>query len=280
MKHYRPTTPGRRKMTGIDFSILTKKRPEKGLLVSLKKHNGRNNTGRITVRHRGGGVKQKYRMIDFKSGQDKLGIPAKVISLEYDPYRTSFISLIEYPDGEKRYILAPHDLKVGDEIICDEKTETKTGNRMKLKNILVGTPVYGVELSPGKGAQFVRSAGNSAQVAAKEGGLVNLIMPSTEMRKVPGECFASIGSLSKSEHNLVNLGKAGRKRYMGIRPSVRGKAMNPCDHPHGGGEGNTTIGLRYPKTPWGKRALGVKTRKRRKYSDKFIVRRRKKKRKK
>lgn len=267
-------------MTGIDFSVLTKKKPEKGLLVLLKKKSGRNNTGRITVRHQGGGVKQKYRMIDFSSGQDRLDIPAKIISLEYDPCRTSFIALVQYPNGEKRYILAPQELKAGDEIICGEKTEAKPGNRMKLKNILVGTPVYNIEAMPGRGGQLVRSAGASAYVSAKEGKYVSLIMPSTEIRKMFGECFASIGSLSNQEHGFVNLGKAGRKRYMGIRPSVRGKAMNPCDHPHGGGEGNTTIGLKYPKTPWGKKALGVKTRKRRKYSDKFIIRRRKKKHKK
>ncbi len=280
MKFYRPTTPSRRKMTGIDFGILTKNKPEKSLIFPLKKKSGRNNQGRITVRHRGGGAKKKYRLIDFSSGQDKLGVPAKVLSLEYDPCRTSFIALIQYSGEEKRYILAPQELKVGDEIICQEKAEFKPGNRMKLKNIIVGTPAYNIELTPGRGGQMVRSAGVCAKVLAREGGYVNLVLPSTEIRRGSEECFASIGSLSKPEHAFVNLGKAGRSRHLGIRPAVRGKAMNPCDHPHGGGEGNTTIGLKYPKTPWGKPARGVKTRKRKKHSDKLIIRRRKKKRKK
>ncbi len=264
-------------MTGIDYGILTKKKPEKSLIFALKKRSGRNNQGRITVRHKGGGAKKKYRLIDFSSGQDKLGAPAKILSLEYDPCRTSFIGLVQYPDGEKRYILSPQDLKMGDEIICNETAEFKTGNRMKLKNIIVGTPVYNIELVPGRGGQLVRSAGVCARVLAKEGGYVNLAMPSTEVRKISEECFASIGSLSNPERTFVNLGKAGRKRHLGIRPTVRGSAMNPCDHPHGGGEGRTSIGLKHPKTPWGKPALGVKTRKRKKYSNRFIVSRRKKK---
>ena len=279
MKVYKPTTPGRRKMTGSDFGVLTKKEPEKSLILPLKKKGGRSK-GRITVRHRGGGAKKKYRIIDFSSGQDKLGISVKVLSLEYDPCRTSFIGLVQYPDGEKRYILAPQDLKVGDEIVCKEKAEFKAGNRMKLKNIIIGMSVYNIELIPGKGGQIVRSAGVCAKILAREGGYVNLVLPSTEIRKVPEECFASIGSLSRPEHTFVNLGKAGKKRYLGIRPHVRGSAMNPRDHPHGGGEGRTSIGLKHPKTPWGKPALGVKTRKKRKYSNKFVVRRRKKKKKK
>ena len=276
MKFYKPTTPGRRKMTGSDFSVLTKKEPEKSLILPLKKKSGRSK-GRITVRHRGGGAKKKYRIIDFASGQDKLNISAKVLSLEYDPCRTSFIALVQYPDGEKRYILAPQGLKTRDEIVCKEKGEFKPGNRMKLKNIIVGTSVYNIELNPNKGGQIVRSAGVCAKILAREGGYVNLSLPSTEIRKVSEECFASIGSLSRSEHAFVNLGKAGRKRHLGIRPQVRGSAMNPCDHPHGGGEGRTSIGLKHPKTPWGKPALGVKTRKKKKYSNRFIVRRRRKK---
>jgi len=267
-------------MTGINYSILTKKEPEKSLTFHLKKKSGRNNRGRITVRHKGGGAKQKYRLLDFNSGQDKLGLPAKVLSLEYDPCRTSFIALVQYSDGEKRYILAPQDLKVGEEIICKDTAEFKPGNRMRLKNIIVGTPVYNIELAPGKGGQLVRSAGICARVLAKEGGYVNLSLPSSEVRKVLEDCFASIGSLSNPEHAFVNLGKAGRTRHLGIRPSVRGTAMNPCDHPHGGGEGRTTIGLKHPKTPWGKPALGVKTRKKKKYSDRLIISRRKKKHKK
>ncbi len=267
-------------MTGIDYRILTKKEPEKNLVFIMKKKSGRNNQGRITVRHRGGGVKRKYRIIDFYSGRDKLNVPAKVLSLEYDPCRTCFLALIQYPDGEKRYILAPQELKVGDEIVCAETADFKPGNRMKLKNILVGTPVYNIELSPGRGGQLVRSAGICAKILAKEGGYVTLSLPSTEIRKVPEECFASIGSLSNPEHAFVNLGKAGRSRHLGIRPTVRGTAMNPCDHPHGGGEGRTTIGLKHQKTPWGKTAYGVKTRKRKKYSNKFIIKRRKRKHKK
>ncbi len=259
--------------------ILTKKKPEKGLLLSLKKKAGRNKSGRITVRHHGGGAKRLYRIVDF--GQEKIDIPAKVIALEYDPYRTAFIALLEYENGEKRYRLAAHKMKIGDKIITSEKTEIKPGNRMKLKNIPVGTMVYNIELKPGKGGQIVRSAGTAAKVLAQEetekGGYVNLKMPSTEIRTVLGECYATIGSVSYPEWRYKVIGKAGSNRLRGIRPSVRGKAMNPVDHPHGGGEGRTSIGLKYPKTPWGKHALGVKTRKKKKKSSKYILHRRKKK---
>ena len=258
-------------------SILTKKEPERRWLLALKSKAGRTASGRITVRHRGGGVKRLYRVADF--GQDKLGVVGKVIALEYDPYRTAYLALVEYQDGdrrdksllpphsttvglgEKRYILAPYQLNVGDEIICNEAAEIKIGNRMKLKNIPVGTQVYNIELEPGKGGKMARSAGSTAKVLAREAGLTHLAMPSGEIRKVPQECFASIGQVSRPEHRFITIGKAGRVRLKGRRPQVRGTAMNPCDHPHGGGEGKTPIGLKYPKTPWGKPALGVKTRK-------------------
>jgi len=276
MKVYKPTTAGRRQMTGIDYSkILTKKEPEKALILALKKKAGRASSGRITVRHRGGGVKKLYRMID--AGQSKIDIPAKVIALEYDPYRTAFIALVQYQDGEKKYILAPQDLKVRDEIIISEKASLTVGNRMKLKNIPVGTMVYNIELEPGRGGKLIRTAGAAAKVLAQESGFTHLEMPSSEIRKVRDECFASIGMVSNPEHSFVVLGKAGRKRLMGWRPAVRGTAMNPPDHPHGGGEGKTPIGLKYPKTPWGKSARGVKTRKRGKWTDKYIISRRKKK---
>jgi len=255
-------------------SILTKKEPERRLLFPLKKKAGRGRTGRITIRHRGGGVKRLYRFIDF--GQAKLGIPGKVIALEYDPFRTAFIALIEYEDGEKRYILAPKDLKIGAEIICAEKTEIKIGNRMKLKNIPVGSQIYNVELEPGKEGKIIRSAGTSAKVIAQEEEFTHLEMPSGEIRKVSKECFGSVGQVSHPEKRFEKIGKAGRRRLKGWRPSVRGAAMNPPDHPHGGGEGKTPIGFRHPKTPWGKPARGVKTRKR-KWTDKFIIKRRKKK---
>lgn len=278
MKIFKPTTPGRRQMTGIDYKKVlttTKSEPYKPLVLPLKKKAGRS-SGRITVRHQGGGHKKKYRIIDFK--QDKFNIPAKVETIEYDPNRATFISLIKYHDGEKRYILAPQDLKVGDEIITSENSPLKPGNRTALKNILVGTFVHNIELYPGRGGKIARSAGNYAQVTAHEGRYTHLILPSTEVRMVLENCMASIGSLSNPEHRFVVLGKAGRTRWLGIRPTVRGSAMNPCDHPHGGGEGRAPIGLRRgPKTPWGKQAYGVKTRKRKKYSDKFIIRRRKKK---
>jgi large subunit ribosomal protein L2 len=253
-------------------TLLTKKEPEKRLLLAFKKRAGRARTGRITVRHRGGGVKRLYRIVDF--GQEKLGIPGKVIAVEYDPYRTAFIALVEYQDGEKRYILAAHDLKVGDEIICAEKTEIKIGNRMKLKNIPVGTQVYNIELEPGRGGKIVKAAGTSAKVLAQEEKFTHLEMPSGEIRKVSQECFASIGQVSHPEKKFEKIGKAGRRRLKGWRPTVRGTAMNPPSHPHGGGEGRAPIGLKYPKTPWGKPALGVKTRKRR-WTDKYIIKRRK-----
>lgn len=252
--------------------LLTKKEPEKRLLLPLKKRAGRGVSGRITVRHRGGGVKRLYRIVDF--GEEKLGMVGKVIAIEYDPNRTAFLALVEYQDKEKRYLLAPKDLKVGDEIFCSEKTEIKIGNRMKLKNIPVGTQVYNIELEPGKGGKLVRSAGTSAKVMAQEEGFTHLEMPSKEIRKVSNQCFASIGQVSHPEKKFEKIGKAGRRRLKGWRPTVRGSAMNPPDHPHGGGEGKTPIGLKHPKTPWGKPALGVKTRKR-KWTDKFIIKRRK-----
>jgi len=251
--------------------LLTKKKPEKKLLLPLKKMGGRASSGRITVRHRGGGAKRLYRITDF--GQEKLGIPGKIIALEYDPNRTAFLVLVEYQDKEKRYILAPKDLKIGDEIICAEKTEIKPGNRMKLKNIPVGTQVYNVELEPGKGGRLARGAGTSVAVIAQEEKFTHLEMPSKEIRKIYGDCFASIGQVSNPEHRFEEIGKAGRVRLKGKRPTVRGTAMNPCDHPHGGGEGRTPRGMKYPKTPWGKHALGVKTRKK-KWTDKLIISRR------
>jgi large subunit ribosomal protein L2 len=254
--------------------ILTKKKPEKGLLLTLKRRAGRARSGRITVRHKGGGVKRRYRLVDF--GQEKLGIKAKVLSLEYDPYRTAFIMLLEYEDNEKRYRLAPNGIKVGSELICDNKAEIKIGNRTQLKDIPVGVMVYNIELIPGKGGKIARSAGNSVKVLAQEGKYTHLQMPSGEIRMAPQDCYATIGMVSHSEWKYETIGKAGRVRLKGKRPTVRGSAMNPCDHPHGGGEGRTPIGLKYPKTPWGKHALGVKTRKKR-WTNKYIIQRRKKK---
>lgn len=278
MRIYRPITPARRGMTKTDDSQLTKKvRPFKKLLKTKKSKAGRSREGKITVRHRGGGHKRKYRIIDFNR-TDKMGIPAKVQSIEYDPNRSTYIALVIYNDGEKRYNLAPQGLKKDDEIIADEKTSLKPGNRMLLKNIPIGTFVYNIELIPGQGGKIVRSAGESAQVMAIEGGYAQLTLPSGEVRMVLEKTMASIGVLSKPEHVFVKLGKAGRKRWLGIRPTVRGSAMVPADHPHGGGEGRAPIGLKKgPKTPWGKKAFGVKTRKRKKYSDKFIIKRRRKK---
>jgi len=264
----------KKKSTIKPYRLITKKKPEKNLLLALKKRAGRSRNGRITVRHQGGGVKKLYRIIDF--GEEMLNIPAKVIAIEYDPYRTAFICLLEYPDKSRKYQLLAHNLKVGDEIICAEKAELKTGNRMKLKNIPVGTAVYNIELEPNRGGKLVRSAGSSAKVLAQEGGYTHLVFPSSEVRKVPFECFASIGQVSFPEHKFVNIGKAGNARRKGTRPSVRGSAMNPCDHPHGGGEGRTSIGLKHPKTPWGKIAMGVKTRGK-KWTQKYIIQRRKKK---
>lgn len=254
------------------YSLLTKKKPEKRLLKFFKKRAGRARTGRITVRYRGGGAKRLYRIVDF--GQEKIGILAKVIALEYDPYRTAYIMLLEYPDGERRYQIAPQDLKVGDEIICAEKAEIKIGNRMKLKNMPIGTQVYNIELSPGQGGKIVRGAGTAAKVIAQEENFTHLEMPSGEIRKFSQECFASIGQVSHPEHRYEIIGKAGRARWRGRRPRVRGAAMIPPAHPHGGGEGKAPIGLKHPKTPWGKPALGVRTRKR-KRTDKFIIKRRK-----
>jgi large subunit ribosomal protein L2 len=276
MKVYKPTTAARRGMTGIDFSKLTKKDPEKSLLISIKRNVGRSNSsGRITVRHKGGGVKKYYRIIEFS--QTKMDMPAKVVALEYDPNRTAFIALIEYTDKTKQYIIASHELKVGDEIIFSASAPMRTGNRTQLKNIPVGTPVYNVELEPGRGGKIVRSAGSSAQVLAHDGIYTNLKMPSTEIRRFLGECFASIGMVSNPENRFYRIGKAGKSRMKGRRPHVRGSAMNPVDHPHGGGEGRQPIGLKHPKTPWGKPALGVKTRNRKKWSNKLIIQRRKKK---
>lgn len=253
-------------------NILTKKEPHKPLTIGKKEKAGRSK-GKITVRHRGGGVKKKYRIIDFYY-IDKLNVPAKVESIEYDPNRTAFIALICYKDGERRYIIAPEGIKPGDEIITKEKAPLKTGNRMKLKNIPAGYPVYNIELTPGSGAKLIRSAGSFAQVLSQEGDYTVLQMPSREIRKIPSECFATIGQVSNIEHNKEIIGKAGRKRKKGIRPTVRGKAMNPVDHPHGGGEGRAPIGLKYPKTKWGKPAKFVRTRKKHKASDKLIIKRR------
>lgn len=275
IKSYKPTTPSRRYMKTVDFSILTEKRPEKSLLLPPKKRAGKSiSTGRITVRHRGGGSKKKYRLIDFK--RDKYNMKAKISALEYDPNRSAFIALLKYEDGEKRYIIAPHQIKVGDEIVSSkEKLEAKPGNRMPLKHMPLGSFVYDVELLPGKGAQMVRSAGNLAQFMALEGKYAQLRLPSGEIRNVLADCFATIGQVSNPDYENIEIGKAGRQRWKGIRPTVRGKAMNPVDHPHGGGEGRSPVGLVYPKTPWGKPALGVKTRKKGKASDKLIIKRRK-----
>lgn len=254
--------------------ILTKKKPEKSLLRPLKKTGGRGESGRITVRHKGGGAKRLYRVVEF--GQKKLETRARVLALEYDPNRTAFLALLEYQDGTKKYILAPQELQEGAEVLFSEKCPLSPGNRMRLKNIPIGTMVYNIELEPGKGGKLVRGAGTSAQVMAQEEKYTHLKMPSSEIRKITGECFASIGEVSYPEHRFQKLGKAGRARWKGRRPTVRGSAMTPASHPHGGGEGKAPIGLKYPKTPWGKPALGVKTRKK-KWTDKMIIQRRKKK---
>ncbi|MBE6069468.1 MAG: 50S ribosomal protein L2 [Clostridium lundense] len=272
VKTFRPTTPSRRQMTMSTFEEITTNEPEKSLLVSLSKTGGRNNTGKITVRHRGGGAKRKYRLIDFKRNKD--GIPAKVSSVEYDPNRTAFIALVVYADGEKRYIVAPHGLKVGDTIVSGSEADIKVGNCLPLKNIPVGTIVHNVELARGKGAQLVRAAGSSAQLMAKEGDYATLRLPSGEMRYVRVECRATIGTVSNLTNDIINIGKAGRTRHKGFRPTVRGSVMNPNDHPHGGGEGKSPIGHASPMTPWGKPALGYKTRKNKKYSDRLIVKKR------
>jgi large subunit ribosomal protein L2 len=277
VKKYKPTTPARRQSSVDTFSDIVAKKPQKRLTKPRKRSGGRNVTGRITVRHRGGGAKRKIRMIDFK--RDKFDIPAIVKTIEYDPNRNARIALVLYKDGEKRYIIAPDALKVGDEIIStkEKKVKINSGNTMPLKDMPEGSIIYNIELTPGKGGQLARSAGGSAQLMAIEGKYATLKLPSGEIRKVVTECLATLGTVSNSEHMNIRWGKAGRKRHLGIRPTVRGKAMNPVDHPHGGGEGRQPIGLKYPKTPWGKHALGVKTRKSKKYSDKFILKRRKKK---
>ena len=272
IKKYTPYTPSRRNMTGLDFTEITKNAPEKSLTVSLKKNSGRNNQGKITVRHHGGGSRRKYRIIDFKRNKDN--IPATVLSIEYDPNRTANIALICYADGQKAYILAPQGLKVGQKIMNGEHAEARLGNCLPLSLIPIGTEVHNVELYPGAGAQMVRSAGVAAQLMAKEGKYATLRLPSGEMRMVPIICRASIGVVGNGEHSLVNIGKAGRKRHMGIRPTVRGSVMNPNDHPHGGGEGRAPVGRPGPCTPWGKPALGLKTRSKKKASNKLIVRRR------
>ncbi len=272
IKSYKPTSPSRRQMTVTDYSDLSKVKPEKSLLEPLKKNSGRNSYGRITVRHRGGGNRRKYRIIDFKRDKDNMN--ATVQTIEYDPNRSAFIALVQYEDGEKRYILAPDGLKVGYIVSSGEEADIKPGNCLPLANIPVGTVIHAIELYPGKGAQMVRSAGNMAQLMAKEGKYALVRLPSGEMRNVPINCKASIGQVSNIDHENVNIGKAGRTRHMGIRPTVRGSVMNPCDHPHGGGEGKSPIGRPGPVTPWGKPALGYKTRKKHNRSDKFIVKRR------
>ena len=272
INHYKPTTPGRRGMTVVDYSELSKVAPERSLLAPIKKNAGRNSYGRITVRHRGGGNRRKYRIIDFK--RDKFDIPATVLTIEYDPNRTAHIALVQYEDGEKRYIVAPHGLKVGDTIVNGPNADIVAGNALPLSAIPTGTFIHNVELYPGKGAQLARAGGVMAQLMAKEGNLALLRLPSGELRNVPVVCMATIGQVGNIEHENVNIGKAGRKRHMGWRPTVRGSVMNPCDHPHGGGEGKSPIGRPGPVTPWGKPALGYKTRNKKKQSDKLIVKRR------
>ena len=272
IKTYNPYTPSRRHMTGSDFSEITTNKPEKSLTVSLKKNSGRNNQGKITVRHRGGGARRKYRLVDFKRYKDD--IPATVKTIEYDPNRTANIALICYADGQKSYILAPEGLKVGMTVLNGPNAEIRPGNCLPIANIPVGTIIHNIEMHPGKGGQLVRSAGVGAQLMAKEGAYATVRLPSGEMRMVPANCRASIGNIGNGDHNLINIGKAGRVRHMGFRPTVRGSVMNPNDHPHGGGEGKAPIGRPGPSTPWGKPALGLKTRKKNKASDKLIVRRR------
>ncbi|NMC35625.1 50S ribosomal protein L2 [Candidatus Beckwithbacteria bacterium] len=274
IRKVKPITNAQRHKSFLDTKKLSKKRPEKGLVTILKKHSGRNNMGRVTVRHQGGRQKRYYRMIDFK--RNKLNIEAKVVAIEYDPNRTANIALLIYKDGEKRYILAPEQLEVGKTVIAGETAEFNPGNALPLKNIPVGMPIHNIELRPGKGGQIIRSAGSAATIQAKEGGYANIQLPSGEIRKIREECYATIGQLSNSDWQNISLGKAGRKRHMGIRPGVRGVAMAPNAHPHGGGEGRSGVGMPSPKSPWGKKTLGKKTRKRRKYSDKLIIKRRKK----
>ena len=271
IRNYKPTTPGRRKMSTLVNEEITKSTPEKSLVVTIKKNGGRNNQVKITVRHQGGGVKKKYRIVDFK--RNKVNVPGTVASIEYDPNRTANIALINYSDGEKKYIIAPKGLKVGMEVMSGEGADIKVGNALPLMSIPVGTTVHNIELRPGKGGELARSAGSSAQILGREGKYVMIRLTSGEQRLVLGTCMATIGEVGNEDSSLVKIGKAGRKRHMGIRPTVRGSVMNPNDHPHGGGEGRAPIGRKAPVTPWGKPALGYKTRKK-KQSDKFIVRRR------
>ncbi len=272
IKTYKPTTPGHRQMSVTDYSVLSKVEPEKSLLTSLKKNSGRNSYGRITVRHRGGGNRRKYRIIDFK--RDKADMKANVLTIEYDPNRSAHIALVQYEDGEKRYIIAPNGLKVGDVIMSGPNADIKPGNALPMTNIPVGTFIHNEELHPGKGAQLARSAGIMAQLMAKEGAYALIRLPSGELRNVPVGCMATIGQVGNIDHENVKVGKAGRTRHMGIRPTVRGSVMNPVDHPHGGGEGKSPVGRPGPVTPWGKPALGYKTRAKHHRSDKFIVKRR------
>ncbi|MCW2277813.1 50S ribosomal protein L2 [Heliophilum fasciatum] len=272
VKKFKPTSPGVRQMTVADFAEITKTTPEKSLLRPLKKQAGRNNQGKLTVRHKGGGHKRMYRIIDFKRIKDN--VPAKVASIEYDPNRSAYIALLHYLDGEKRYILAPNGLKVGDQVVSGPEADIKVGNALPLKNIPVGTLVHNIEMRPGKGGQLCRSAGASAQLMAKEGEYATLRLPSGEMRMVLATCRATVGQIGRLDYENITIGKAGRKRWMGIRPTVRGVVMNPNDHPHGGGEGRSPIGRKAPVTPWGKVAIGGKTRKNKKASDKLIVKRR------
>ena len=272
IKSFKPTTPSRRQMTVVDYRGLSKVKPEKSLLESLKKTAGRNSYGRITVRHHGGGNKIKYRIIDFK--RDKVGMPAEVKTIEYDPNRTAFIALVQYEDGEKRYILAPHGLKVGDHVVSGEGADIKPGNCLPIANIPLGTMIHNIELIPGRGGQLVRSAGGAAQLMAKEGAAAQVRLPSGEVRFIKMNCKATIGQVSNIDQENQNRGKAGKTRHLGIRPTVRGSVMNPCDHPHGGGEGKAPIGRSGPVTPWGKPALGYKTRKKNHRTDKQIVKRR------
>ncbi|MFR7871228.1 MAG: 50S ribosomal protein L2 [Fenollaria timonensis] len=272
IKTYKPTTPSRRMMASPAFELITRDKPEKSLVESIKKNSGRNNTGRITSRHRGGGAKKIYRIIDFK--RNKIGVVGTVAHIEYDPNRTANIALIQYEDGDKRYILHPVGLKVGDKIEAGEHVDIKVGNALKLRDIPVGTLIHNIEMKPEKGGQLARSAGSYAQLMGKEGNYAQLRLPSGEMRVVLLDCMATIGQVGNLDHELVNMGKAGKKRLTGRRPHVRGSAMNPVDHPHGGGEGRAPIGRPSPMTPWGKPALGLKTRKKKKHSDKYIIRRR------
>ena len=272
IKKYKPTTPGRRGMTGLTFEEITKSTPEKSLTVTIKKTGGRNNTGRITTRHHGGGHKQLYRIVDFKRNKDD--VPATVSAIEYDPNRNANIALLSYADGEKRYIIAPKDLTVGQKVVSGTKTDIKVGNSCEMRNMPEGTVVHNIELKPGKGGQLARAAGASAQILAVEDKYVTIRLGSGEMRRVLSNCRATIGVVGNEDYSLINWGKAGRNRWKGIRPTVRGSVMNPVDHPHGGGEGRTPIGRKSPMTPWGKKAMGVKTRKHKKASNDLIIRRR------